>query len=257
MMYIIFGQFIRLYTFVSMRRFLQILFIMLLMVPLTAGAINRKKQKLIVPGRWRETVRMTPDSTVTPFTDTLFMHFFAKDSFSYHYRKGFIYEGVYLLSEDSILNLGTASYKVLSRTTDELVMFNAKGIYRFVTDSSDTVKTIVLRKNDSTLPVTDIDIMIGRWTVYKRTADGPGRIDPDENIRSAYITGPSSDGRQGFIYGTSDPDSQPSWFIKELGGGQSLNCSGKNNRTLKVVRCQDGEMILEENKIKYYFKMYQ
>jgi hypothetical protein len=99
--------------------------------------------------------------------------------------------------------------------------------------------------------------MIGRWTVYKRASEGSGTIDPADNIRSAYITGPSTDGKQGFVYSGNDPDSQPSWYITELGGGQSLNCAGKNNRTLKVLRCQDGEMILEENNIKYYFKIFR
>lgn len=252
----------RLVIFVTMHRIVNYV-IVLLLLPAAAFAIdnkdkNKKKQKLIVPGRWREEVRMMPDSSKVTFYDTLFLHFYSnKDSFEYRNgRNNFLYDGQFKLSEDSILDLGSVKYKVLERKGNErMVLVNAAGIYWLGQDRSDTAVTIVLKKQDSARPVNNIDVMIGRWNVYKREADGP--IPPDENIRSAHITGPSTDGKQGFVYSGSDLDSYPSWHITELGGGQSLNCAGKNNRTLKVLRCQDGEMILEENKIKYYFKLYR
>jgi hypothetical protein len=227
------------------------LLLLLLLAPGVAFCIDKKK-KLIVPGRWREVVRMLPDSSVQPFKDTMFIAFQRKDSFSYHHRNGFIYEGIYLVSEDSILDMGTARYKVLSRLDSQMVLTNSKGIFRFEVDHSDTLKVIVIKKEDSARPVTSIEVMIGRWTVYKRKADGP--IDQSDNIRSVYITGPSSDEKQGFVYSGTDPDNAPSWFIKELGGGQSLVCGGKKPRTLKVLRCQDGDMILEEDGVTFYLK---
>jgi hypothetical protein len=232
----------------------KILFLFVLLVPLLAMSADRKKNKLIVPGRWREVTRMLPDSSIQPFTDTLFIAFSAKDSFSFHHKKGFIYEGIYTVNEDSILDMGYAKYRVLARKPALMVLTNSKGIFRFEVDKSDTAEVIVLEKEDTARPVTSIDEMIGRWTVYKRTADGPMKIDQSENIRSVYITGPSSDGKQGYVYSGTDPDNYPSWYIKELGGGQTLNCTGKNLRTIKVLRCQDGEMILEEEELKYYLK---
>ncbi len=238
-------------TFVTMHYKTKILFLFLFLLPGIAFCIDKKK-KLIVPGRWREVVRMLPDSSTQPFNDTLFIAFQPKDSFSYHYRNGFIYEGIYLVSEDSILDMGTARYKVVSRKPELMVLANQKGIFHFEVDRSDTGKVIVIRKEDSARPVTSIEVMIGRWTVYKRKADGP--IDQSDNIRSIYVTGPSTDGKQGFVYSGTDPDNVPSWFIKELGGGQSLVCAGTKPRTLKVVKCQDGEMILEEEGVTYYLK---
>jgi len=235
----------------------KILFLLLLLGPVIAFCIDNKKKKLIVPGRWQETVRMLPDSTVQVFTDTMYLSFQLKDSFSYHHRNGFIYEGVYLVSEDSILDLGTERYKVLARRRDSMVLVNAKGIFLFGPDKSDTLKAIVIKKEDSSRPVTSIEVMIGRWTVYKRKSEGPGMLDMADNIRSVYITGPSTDGKQGFVYSGADADNAPSWFITELGGGQSLVCSGKKPRTLKVLRCQDGEMILEEGGVKYFLKQPQ
>jgi hypothetical protein len=229
-------------------------FLLVLLLPVLSHAIDKKKAKLIVPGRWREVARMLPDSTLQPFTDTLYIAFLPKDSFSFHHRKGFIYEGVYTINEDSVLDMGYGKYRVVSRKPALMVLSNQKGIYKFEVDKSDTSEVILIKKEDSARPVTNIDVMIGKWTVYKRVADGPRTVDQSENIRSVYITGPSTDGKQGYIYSGTDADNYPSWYIKELGGGQTLNCDGRNPRTLIVARCQDGEMILEEEGMKYFLK---
>ena len=220
-------------------------------------AADKKKAKLIQVSRWREVKRQMPDSSVVAFYDTLFVAFQPKDSFSYHHRNGFVYEGVFTVSEDSILDLGTVRYKVLERKGPRLVLINGMGIYNLVTDSADVVKAIVIAKEDSAAPVAHIDQMIGHWTVYKRTADGPATVDMARNIRSVFITGASTEGKLGYIYGGSDADNDPSWFIKELGTDQSLLCDGKGARTIKVNKCQKGEMILEEDGIKYYFKQFR
>jgi hypothetical protein len=234
-----------------------LLLVLLTLLPAMALCIDNKKQKVIVPSRWKEVVRMSKDSTIQPFKDTLYMTFSVKDSFSYRHRNGFVYEGIYSVSEDSILDMGYSRYKVVTRKPTMLVLTNDKGIIQLEPDKSEVLKTIVIKKEDSTRPVNSIDEMIGKWTVYKRTAPGPGTIDMSRNIRSVYVTGASTDGKQGYIYSGTDADNNPSWYIKELGGGQSLNCDGTTPRTLKVVRCQDGEMILEEEEMKYFLKLYQ
>lgn len=232
-----------------------LLLLVMLLIPVVSFCIDKKKQKLIVPGRWKEVIRMSADSSILPFSDTLYMSFSVKDSFSYRHRNGFVYEGIYSVSEDSILDMGYSKYKVVTRKPTLLVLTNNKGIFQLEPDKSELVKAVVIKKEDSTRPVNNIDEMIGKWTVYKRTA--PGIIDMSRNIRSVYVTGASTDGKQGYVYSGADADNNPSWFIKELGGGQSLNCDGKSPRTLKVVRCQDGEMILEEEEIKFFLKLYQ
>lgn len=228
-----------------------------MLLPIVAYCGYGKKQKLIKPGRWKEYVRMLPDSTSIVFRDTMYMSFQAKDSFSYHHRNGFIYEGVFGVSEDSILDFGTARYKIVASKPDLIVLTNDKGIFHFKVDSSPVAKAIVLEKPDTALPVTDIDVMIGRWTVYKRTADGPAQINPEDNIRSMYVTGASTDGKLGYVYSGNDPDNVPSWYIKEYGGAQSLVVDGKSLRNIVVLRCQDGELIVEEEGIKYYFKQFK
>ncbi|MBX2905064.1 MAG: hypothetical protein KF744_03445 [Taibaiella sp.] len=232
----------------------KIVILLVLLLPVLAHGIDKKKKKIIGPGRWREIERRSPDSVVHSFMDTLFIRFLPKDSFQFRHRNGFVYEGVYTVSEDSIVDLGSVKYKILLKRPDTLLLTNQKGYFLMGVDNSDTAEVIVLQKQDTARPVTDIDMMIGRWTVYRRKADGFGALDPSDNIRSVYVTGPSTDGKQGFVYSGSDADNAPSWYIKELGGGQSLVCDGKRPRTFKVLRCQDGEMILEEEGMKYFLK---
>ncbi len=208
--------------------------------------------------RWREIKRMKPDSTVVSFADTLFITFRARDSFQYHNKNGFIYNGGYTINEDSLLDFGTARYTIVVRKPASLVLMNDQGIYHLARDSSDTVKIIVLQKDEKILPVTDIDQLIGRWTVYKRQSKdtGGGQIDNSVNIRSAMITGASTDGKLGYIFSGTD-GSKPSWYIKSLGPEQTLDCFGKNHRVIKIIKCQKGEMILEDEGIKYYFKQFK
>ncbi|MES2701127.1 MAG: hypothetical protein V4649_00720 [Bacteroidota bacterium] len=238
----------------------KLLILLLLLLPLTAFCIDKKdKKKPRIPvSRWKEVERMRPDSTPVAFDDTLFISFQRNDSFSYHSTNGFIYIGAYTLNDDSLLDFGTARYTMVSRKPGTMVIANKAGIYRLAPDLSDTAKIIVLEKEDSTLPVTNIDQMIGRWTVYKRTSDQPvGALDGENQIRSAYITGQTSDGKQGFIFSSKDPSNAPSWFVKSFGTDQVMVCEGRTNKSLKVIRCQKGEMILQDGDIKYFFKQFK
>jgi len=236
-----------------------VLIILMLLLCSTGGYCKDKNKQIKLPvSRWKEVKRMQPDSTVVAFTDTLYISFKKKDSFSYHNLNGFIYNGGYTIDEDSLLDFGTARYKIAVKRPTILVLTNQDGIFMLAPDLSDTGKLIVLdTAAEKLLPVTNIDEMIGHWTVYKRIAKDQGSIDNDVTITAAYITGPSTDGKQGYIYSGTDAKNNPSWYIKSLGTDQVLDCDGKSKRILKVVKCQKGEMILEENDIKYYFKQFK
>jgi hypothetical protein len=239
-------------------RKLLILFILLLL-PLAAFCGKKHKIVKLPVSRWKEVKRMKLDSTIVPFTDTLFISFLKKDSFIYHNKNGFIYRGGYTIDEDSLLDFGTARFRIVMKRPTTLVLTDDKGMYVMGPDSSDTGKIIVLKKNEKYDTVTSIDQMIGHWTVYKREAkeQAGGVIDNAVTINALYITGPSTDGKQGVVFSGSDPGSKPSWYIKGLNTDQTLDCDGKNRRILKVLKCQNGEMILEENEIKYYLKQFK
>ena len=237
----------------------KLLFLLLLLIPVVAFCGRKKAVKPFPRTRWKEISRMKPDSSVVPFTDTMFLSFNGRDSFSYHIMTGFVYIGPYIFDQDSILDLGTVKYRMLQfKVNKMIVLVNDNGIYKFGVDSSDTVKTIVIPKEEKLLPVTSIDQMIGHWTVYKKTGVGStGPPDLAMQLRSAYITGPSTEGKLGYLFGGDDPGNAPSWYIKNFNEDQSLQCDGKNPRSFKVIKCQKGEMILEDESMRYFLKQFR
>lgn len=232
--------------------------ILILLIPFRAFCYDKHKQPKIPVSRWKEVKRMKPDSTIVPYKDTLFIAFHPKDSFSYHTPGGFIYNGKYIIGEDSVIDFGYSRYRLVTKKPLSLVLRDEQGIYQFAIDSSDTVKIVVLEKEEKILPVTSVDQMIGKWTVYKRTTkEQTGTIDNATNIRSMYITGPSTDGKLGYVYCSKDLVNDPSWFIKNFSSDQTISCDGKNPRTLKVIKCQKGELIVQEEDVTYYLKQFK
>lgn len=234
--------------------------LMMLVIPFAVMSKEKHKQLKMPVSRWKEVKRMKADSTIVAFTDTLYISFRPKDSVQFHNLNGFIYNEPYTINnEDSVLDFGTAKYKIAIKRPASLVLTNDDGIFELAPDLSDTFKTIVLdTAKEKLVPVTDIDQMIGHWTVYKRTTkDNTGALDVATEITAVYITGPSTDGKQGYVYGGSDARNNPSWYIKNLGTDQVLDCDGKNRRILKVIKCQKGEMVLEEDGVKYFFKQFK
>ena len=236
----------------------KLLVLLLLLIPLVAICGKKKPAKPFPRSRWKEISRMRPDSSVVAFTDTMFLFFDGKDSFSYHVKNGFVYNGPFIFKEDSILDLGTVRYHVLPSKPGKMVFVNDNGIYQFGVDSSDTVKAIIILKEEKALPVTSIDQMIGHWTVYKKAAVGSAETPAvDMQIRSAYITGPSTEGKLGYVFGGTDPGNAPSWSIKDFTTDQVLQCEGKTPRTFKVLRCQKNEMVLEDESMRYFLKQFR
>ncbi|NDC41416.1 MAG: hypothetical protein EBZ77_07700 [Chitinophagia bacterium] len=239
-----------------------ILWLLLALVPAFAWAKDKKKDKNkpthMMLGRWVEVKRLRPDSTEIPFTDTLFMTFELGDKYTYRLRNGFVYRGKYTLSEEGHLEFGTANYEVALNKPKSIVLYNTAGIYYYAVDTSDTAEVIVIGPAEKIDSVSDIEAMVGHWTVYKKNLDKDvGNTDFSYMIKSLYITGKSSDEKMGYIFGGADPLSQPSWYITGLASDQTLECNGKSARYIKVIKCQKGEMILEEAGIMYYAKIYK
>jgi len=239
-----------------------LLALLLFLLPLAGHSTDKHKEKAkhIPVSRWKEVKSLKLDSvTVVPLTDTMFIAFRAHDSFAYHGMNGYLYRGLYIIDLDAgTLDFGYSKYKLLNRKPDLLVLADDLGIYQFSIDSSDTVAKIVLPGKDSAYPVTDIDQMIGHWTVYKRTADGPvSNADYSETIKAVYITGQGTENKLGYVYCSADADDEPSWYIKVYTVDQVLDCDGKSNRSFRVLRCQKGELILEEKGMKYYLKQFK
>jgi hypothetical protein len=113
---------------------------------------------------------------------------------------------------------------------------------------------------DSISPVNSIDQMIGHWSVYRRTSKSTlDAVDYTRVLKMIDITGGSSDGKLGYLYAAKDAEGAPSWGIKSFNAGL-LECEGKDGkdkRNFKVIKCQNKELVLEEDDMTYYFKEFK
>ena len=222
-----------------------------------ANADTKGHHKGMPVGRWREIKRFDKDSDQVPFMDTMFITFKKNDSFSYHNKDAFIYNGIYIL-DGKDLDFGYAKFVMTYKKTTSMVLHDAKGYYLFGIDSSDTLKTIILPKEEKIDSDITIEKMIGHWSSYKRTAKGElPNLDHNTMIKSLLITGPSSGGKLGFVFADNDKRDDPSWSITKLNKDLTLDCEGKSKRTLKIIKCQGGELIIEDESIRYFFKQFK
>jgi hypothetical protein len=60
----------------------------------------------------------------------------------------------------------------------------------------------------------------------------------------------------GAAYSTKDMDNLPSWRIWNYENGV-LFLNGKSNRKLRVLKASDGELIVQEDNLTYFFKEFK
>jgi hypothetical protein len=67
------------------------------------------------------------------------------------------------------------------------------------------------------------------------------------------------DGRNvsGTVSSAKDMDGRPSWTISRYENGILYAGGDKGSRQLKVLRSSDGELILQEDHITYFFKQFR
>ena len=222
-----------------------------------AVAGGHKGPKSLPANRWREIKRLDADSVQVAFQDTMFITIKRKDSFSYHNKDAFVYNGIYILDEKT-LDFGYAKFTIVSKKPKNMLLHDAKGYYLLGLDSTDTVKTIVLPKEEKIDSGFTIDNMIGHWSVYKRTPlKSLSVIDHNTLLKSMLISGRSTGRKLGFIFSDVDKRDDPTWTIVKLDASHVMECEGMPKRTFKVTKCQGGEIILEDEEMQYYFKQYK
>jgi len=224
------------------------------------GIVHGKPSPLshtLTPNRWREVKRFDNDSVSIPFLDTMFITIKRKDSFQYHNKDAFIYNGIYIL-DGKDLDFGYAKFTIMFKKQTSMLLRDGKGYYLFNIDSSDTLKTIVLPKDEKIDSNLTIDNMIGKWSFYKRTAvKQVSTFDHSQMIKTVLITGKSSSGKLGFVFSDLDKTDDPSWSIVRFNKNMTLECEGKSKRILTVTKCQGGELILEDEELRYFFKQFR
>lgn len=205
-------------------------------------------------GKWKEITRHKGDTALN-FKDTIHIEFLANGSYIWQKDGGYAYKGSFTIT-DKALDMGARYFTIISRTPDKLVIQDDAGKYELVVDNKVAVQN-VLPTEAAPQPVTSIDKMIGNWAKYKVTNATPqSTIDYTRVLKRIIITGGSSDGKLGYVYAAKDIEGTPSWYIESF-SNQTLYCNGKDKRTFKVIKCQDNDMVIEEDGVTYFFRQFK
>lgn len=229
-----------------MKKLLSLALVALPAVAFSQGTLN---------GDWKEVNRMNNGKSVG-YKDTIKIQFMTGGEYVWQKSGGFIYKGTYKI-EGTKLDMGARQFTIVSRNNSSLKIKDDAGTYELVPYTpNDGPGTLAKEKPAS--PVTSINQMKGHWSVFKGTLDKTvPQIDYKRKIKMIDITGDvAGDGKLGMVWSTSDGDMNPSWYIKSY-SNQKLYVSGKDERVLNVIKCEDNEFIVEEDGMTYFFRKFK
>jgi hypothetical protein len=222
-----------------------------------AIAFCQDKNTLI--GNWKEISRTkTGSRTTTPFTDTIKIQFIMGNEYVWQKSGGFIYKGTYKINK-SELDMGSRLFTIVSSNDNNIKIKDETATYELVRYTP-TDGTTALPPEKAAGPVRNIDQMKGHWSVFKGTQDKTvPAIDYSRKIKMLDITGDEAgDGKLGMVFSTKDADTAPSWYIESYSpSDQVLRVNGKDRRTLKVLKCEKNELVIEEAGMTYFFRQFR
>ena len=215
-------------------------------------------------GAWKETARSGPKGNPVAFTDTMRVQFLIGNEYTWSKPMGFIYRGTYKLT-DKALDMGSRYYTIVSMSNDRMVLSDKLGQYTFERDHSATRSDQSAASHGDRAtgveggysgPPRSIGALMGRWEVYKRTASEVQKeIDYSRQLRVIELKD-NNGGQQGLVFAANDMQNKPSWYIDRYDDG-TLYCKGRDARELKVLHLADGELIIGEGDVTYFFKQFK
>jgi hypothetical protein len=113
-----------------------------------------------------------------------------------------------------------------------------------------------VKKQEVYAPVNSIQQMVGHWSVYKRVGIKPGAIDYTRQLKWVEFYAGAQNGKWGLFCAQRDADNAPSWSVESY-SDQIVYLNGKDRRQFKILKCEGGELIMEENGVTYYFKQFK
>lgn len=235
----------------------------LLAVAMPAKAGDKNKP-VDLTGTWLEASRMSPRKEKLDYTDTTFYEFMVGNEYTTQRKNSFMYRGTYKATT-GILDLGMRVYNILEMSPARMLLKDDAGTYEFVRydkaarmveNSSAASSGSRAYKEDLGGGPVSVAQLAGKWEVYKRTSSVTmPEIDYTRIIRAIEIK-PAGNQVEGSVSSAKDMDGMPSWKITRYDGSM-LYCSGKSDRQLKVVRCNAGELIVQEDNLTYFFKQFK
>ena len=214
-------------------------------------------------GAWKETARSNAAGSIA-FTDTMRIQFLMGNEYTWSKPMGFIYRGTYKLS-DKALDMGSRYYTIVKMEDDRMVLSDKVGQYTFERDNSAPRADQSAATNGSRAagaeggysgPPASIGALMGRWEVYKRTASEVQKsIDYSRQLRVIELKR-NDGGEQGLVFAANDMQNKPSWYMDRYENG-TIYCKGRDGRELKVLHLADGEMVIGEGVVTYFFKQFK
>lgn len=229
------------------------------------SAIAKEKKAPDIKGSWKETARMGRDKAPIAYTDTMYTDFLIGNEYTTGRKTGFLYKGTYKVTEGS-LDLGMRMYIITERGPSRLVLKDDVGFYVWEryqkpdpTVENSTAAGSGNRGHSETSydgKAVSIGQLRGKWEVFKRTsAETLPEINYKILLHTINVKGANPADSSG-IYSASDPTVKPGWYITRY-DDNVIYCSGPTGkRQLKVLKCADGELIIEEGAITYFFKQF-
>ncbi len=229
----------------------KIITLLLLAAPLAGFAADKNS----LSGNWKEVKRMNTSNVVIDYKDTIRFQFLVGNEYIWQKSGGFIYKGTYKL-ENNALDIGMRYFTIMEKKANKLVLKDEAGIYEFV-PYKETAAPGVAKKEESFAPVNSIQPMVGHWSVYKGTSAKTNQsIDYTRQLKMIDIYDAPQEGKLGAFFARKDADNAPSWYVESY-SNQTLVCNGKDHRTFKVIKCQDNDLILQEDDYTYFFRQFK
>ncbi|PZF72821.1 hypothetical protein [Taibaiella soli] len=220
-----------------------------------------KNTSINITGNWKEVKEMNLSKQPLAFTDTIVMKFTSPTEYVWKKGDGLGMRGYYTANKKTI-DLGMIAFDVQQYNHDSMTLKTEDKIYKFVRfteaslkeDDSKAQGGARLLTKENYADVTDFNVLKGRWQNYKR--EGAVKdVDYSRIIKMIVIPANSQDGKKGFVYAANDAESAPSWFIDKF-ENSTIYCKGKDDRTLKVLKCDGTELIFDDGVYKYYCKKF-
>ncbi|MBL7720045.1 MAG: hypothetical protein JNL72_14505 [Flavipsychrobacter sp.] len=214
------------------------------------------KDKLI--GNWKEVSRVPPGSGAIAFKDTIKIEFTRGNEYVWQKSGGFIYRGTYKIKGDN-LDMGARQFTLLESTAGRIKIKDETATYELVSYVPGAGQTAAEPEKPAGT-VTSIEQMQGHWSKFKGTNDQTVKqIDYTRAVKVIDIPGgATTDGKLGTLFGARDGDDSPSWYIESYNPQtQILTCGGKDKRELKVLKCEDNELVVLENGTTYFLRRFR
>jgi hypothetical protein len=243
----------------------RILLLMGIMASVLAADAKERLKNVDLTGSWKETTRMNKGKMPIEYTDTTHYDFLIGNEYTTQRANSFMYRGTYKLTPGR-LDLGMRAFMIEEMNNDRMVLRDDGGVYEFRRYD----KTAAMMENNSAAGHSqramsesfagdtrvDRASLAGKWESYKRTSSTTmNSVDYERVIRMLDIS-TKNNTLSGSAYSTKDMDGMPSWKIWKYEDG-ILYLSGKSNRQLKMVKASDGELIVQEDNLTYFFKEFK